>query len=41
MVRPIRRGFLNRVGLNVGAPMPAAEVTPELLFTRVDGLLKG
>ena len=41
MVRPFRRGFLNRVGLNVGAPMPAAEVTPELLFTRVDGLLKG
>ena len=41
MVRPFRRGFLNRVGLNVGAPMPAAEVTPELLFARVDGLLKG
>ena len=41
MVRPFRRGFLNRVGLNVGAPMSAAEVTPELLFTRVDGLLKG
>ena len=41
MVRPFRRGFLNPVGLNVGAPMPAAEVTPELLFTRVDGLLKG
>ena len=41
MVRPFRRGFLNRVGLNVGAPMSAAEVTPELLFARVDGLLKG
>ena len=41
MVRPFRRGFLNPVGLNVGAPMSAAEVTPELLFTRVDGLLKG
>ena len=41
MVRPFRRGFLNRVGLNVGAPMPAAEVTPEVLFARVDGLLKG
>ena len=41
MVRPFRRGFLNRVGLNVGAPMSAAEVTPELLFARVEGLLKG
>ena len=41
MVRPFRRGFLNPVGLNVGAPMSAAEVTPELLVTRVDGLLKG
>ena len=41
MVRPFRRGFLNPVGLNVGAPMSAAEVTPELLFARVDGLLKG
>ncbi len=40
MVRPFRRGFLNRVGLNVGAPMSAAEVTPELLFARVEGLLK-
>ena len=41
MVRPFRRGFLNRVGLNVGTPMPAVEATPEVLFTRVDGLLKG
>ena len=40
MVRPFRRGFLNPVGLNVGAPMLAAEVTPELLFARVEGLLK-
>ena len=40
MVRPFRRGLLNRVGLNVGAPMPATSVQPELLKTRVADLLK-
>ncbi|WP_287740271.1 MFS transporter [Diaphorobacter sp.] len=39
MVRPFRRGMFNRVGLNVGAPLPAAEVQPALLRERVAGLL--
>jgi len=39
MVRPFRRGWFNRVGLNVGAPMAAAEVQPEVLRERVKGLL--
>ena len=30
MVRPFRRGLFNRVGLNVGAAVPPAEVQPEL-----------
>ncbi|MFY7857546.1 MAG: MFS transporter [Rubrivivax sp.] len=41
MVKPFRRGFWSRVGLNVGAPVPAAEVSPELLRLRVAGLLEG
>jgi len=39
MVRPFRRGWFNRVGLNVGAPMAASEVQPEVLRERVAGLL--
>ena len=39
MVRPFRRGLLNPVGLNVGAAMPANAVSPDLLKTRVAGLL--
>ncbi|MBF5007574.1 MFS transporter [Diaphorobacter caeni] len=40
MVRPFRRGMFNRVGLNVGAPMAAAEVQPASLRERVAQLLK-
>ena len=40
MVRPFRRGMFNRVGLNVGPAMPAAEVTLEALRARVAGLLQ-
>ena len=39
MVRPFRRGIWNRVGLNVGAPVAAAQVTPEGLRERVAGLM--
>ncbi|WP_404301755.1 MFS transporter [Alicycliphilus denitrificans] len=39
MVRPLRRGMWSRVGLNVGAPMAAAQVQPEPLRERVAGLL--
>ena len=39
MVRPFRRGIWNRVGLNVGAPVAAAEVQPATLRERVAGLL--
>ncbi len=39
MVRPFRRGWLNRVGLNVGVPVPAAVVQPDLLRERVGQLL--
>jgi 1-acyl-sn-glycerol-3-phosphate acyltransferase len=39
MVRPFRRGFFNRVGLNVGAPADAVSVTPEGLHQRVGALL--
>ena len=35
MVRPFRRGLFNRVGLNVGTPVAAAEAQPELLRERV------
>ena len=41
MVRPFRRGMFNRVGLNVGAAMAAAEVQPEALRARVAALLNG
>lgn len=39
MVRPFRRGVWSRVGLNVGAQLPAHEVQPEPLRERVAGLL--
>jgi 1-acyl-sn-glycerol-3-phosphate acyltransferase len=39
MVRPFRRGMFNRVGLNVGAPMQAAQVEPAALQARVGALL--
>lgn len=39
MVRPFRRGVFSRVGLNVGAAVPAAEVQPQLLHARVTALL--
>jgi 1-acyl-sn-glycerol-3-phosphate acyltransferase len=39
MVRPFRRGFFNRVGLNVGEPVAPASVSPELLHQRVGALL--
>jgi 1-acyl-sn-glycerol-3-phosphate acyltransferase len=39
MVRPFRRGMFNRVGLNVGAPMSAAAVQPQLLREKVATLL--
>ncbi|MGE4240312.1 MFS transporter [Ramlibacter sp.] len=40
MVRPFRRGVFNRVGLNVGAPVPAAQVDPSMLHARVATLLR-
>jgi hypothetical protein len=39
MVRPFRRGMFNRVGLNVGTPLPAAAVQPQLLRDKVAMLL--
>ncbi|MGJ7582249.1 MFS transporter [Variovorax sp. RHLX14] len=39
MVQPFRRGFYSRVGLHVGAAIPASEVQPELLRARVGDLL--
>ena len=39
MVRPFRRGVFNRVGLNVGAPVAAAQVEPAGLQGRVAQLL--
>ena len=38
MVRPFRRGLWSRVGLNVGAPLAAAQVQPEALKARVQAL---
>ena len=40
MVKPLRRGLFNRVGLEVGEPVPAAEATPGLLQQRVADLLQ-
>lgn len=39
MVRPFRRGIFNRVGLNVGAPIAAAQVEPEVVRGKVAQLL--
>jgi 1-acyl-sn-glycerol-3-phosphate acyltransferase len=39
MVRPFRRGFFNRVGLNVGQLVAPSAVTPEGLRERVAGLI--
>jgi 1-acyl-sn-glycerol-3-phosphate acyltransferase len=39
MVKPFRRGLFNRVGLNVGPAVPAAEASPDVLRARVAGLL--
>jgi 1-acyl-sn-glycerol-3-phosphate acyltransferase len=39
MVRPFRRGFFSRVGLNVGSPVPAAQAQPDLLRRHVALLL--
>jgi 1-acyl-sn-glycerol-3-phosphate acyltransferase len=39
MTKPFRRGLFSRVGLAVGAPIAAAEVSPALLRERVAGLL--
>ncbi|TFZ02064.1 MFS transporter [Ramlibacter humi] len=41
MVRPFRRGMFSRVGLNVGEPLPAAQVQPAVLRARVSQLLVG
>jgi 1-acyl-sn-glycerol-3-phosphate acyltransferase len=40
MVRPFRRGMFSRVGLRVGTAVPAAQVQPDLLFSRVETLLE-
>ena len=40
MVRPFRRGLFSRVGLVAGAPLPAAQVSPDGLHARVSALLK-
>ena len=39
MVRPFRRGLLSRVGLNVGAALPASNATPDVLHQTVSRLL--
>ena len=39
MVRPFRRGFFSRVGLRVGEPLAASDVTLEVLSNRVAGLV--
>ena len=39
MIRPFRRGFFSRVGLNVGAPWAAQSVSPDSLRLRVSTLL--
>jgi len=38
MQRPFRRGFLSRIALVIGAPLDAAEATPERLQAAVTGL---
>jgi 1-acyl-sn-glycerol-3-phosphate acyltransferase len=39
MTRPFRRGLFSRVGVRAGAPLAAAEVTPQLMRERVAALL--
>ncbi|RZI94063.1 MAG: glycerol acyltransferase, partial [Variovorax sp.] len=39
MAKPFRRGAFSSVGLNVGSPVPPAEVQPEALRQRVSALL--
>ena len=39
MVRPLRRGLFNRVGLNVGPALPGQGLQPEALRERVGELL--
>ena len=39
MVKPFRRGFMSRVGLNVGAATTAPQVRPEILHARVAELM--
>jgi 1-acyl-sn-glycerol-3-phosphate acyltransferase len=39
MVRPFRRGFFSRVGLNVGPPLMPDQVQPDALRARIEGLL--
>jgi len=38
-VRPFRRGVFSRVGLNAGAAMASAEVSPQVLQSRVAALM--
>jgi hypothetical protein len=40
MVRPFRRGFYSRVGLNVGQPVSPSHVQPADLRLRVAALLQ-
>jgi hypothetical protein len=39
MTQPFRRGLWSRVGLRAGAPLAAAEVTPDRLRERVAAML--
>jgi 1-acyl-sn-glycerol-3-phosphate acyltransferase len=39
MVKPLRRGLFNRVGLNLGTPVAAADATPDGLQQQVAVLL--
>ena len=40
MSHPFRRGFYSRVGLSVGKPVAAADVSPELLHRKIAALLQ-
>jgi hypothetical protein len=40
MVRPFRRGLFSRVALVAGAPLPAAQVSPDGLHAQVSQLLR-
>ena len=41
MTKPFRRGFGNKVGLNIGAALAASDVQPEILREHVATLLRG